>query len=320
LLQPPQQTLPLQTMPMGHIPSQQQQIPLFQGNVSFASPSPVSEHGFCRQRSMSESFAFHNDLTLSFMSRPLSIEDFFQSDNGDVFQHHEQRPKHAPLFQDNTTAISRAEAQGRLRQAVLKRQAHASSLEKIPEGSTSSFRVSDRDKENTFVPPRQIMTLDMQTHPQHEKWDAGPSSAPVSEAMLPSGPMRKRRHTYASNEHLSSFGIFDSAPAPHADLSSISTALTGTTTASGQQRYNCPFCHKSFARPYNLKSHFKTHSGDRPFKCDECTMSFSRNHDLRRHQKIHLGVKPFRCQHCNKDFSRMDALTRHCANKGCPHP
>jgi uncharacterized Zn-finger protein len=139
---------------------------------------------------------------------------------------------------------------------------------------------------------------------------------PFTQTSTTASTSRTRRHTFTGTEVMP---FIDNMPS-NASQHVISSALAGTMAFSGQLRYNCPFCTKSFTRPYNLKSHFKTHSGERPFKCNQCTMSFSRNHDLRRHQKIHSGVKPFRCHNCNKFFSRMDALTRHCSNKGCPPP
>lgn len=85
--------------------------------------------------------------------------------------------------------------------------------------------------------------------------------------------------------------------------------------------YPCPQCSRVFQKPYNLKSHMKTHSDEKPFKCSSCHKTFARSHDKKRHELLHGGQKNFKCEGylkngvtrwgCGKKFARSDALSRH---------
>ncbi|KAG0049243.1 hypothetical protein BGZ83_005915 [Gryganskiella cystojenkinii] len=78
-------------------------------------------------------------------------------------------------------------------------------------------------------------------------------------------------------------------------------------------RHKCPQCDKYFTRPFNLKSHQRTHTQERPFVCSfaHCARAFSRLHDCNRHMRTHWRIKPYSCPECHRNFVRQDALTRH---------
>jgi rubrerythrin len=93
------------------------------------------------------------------------------------------------------------------------------------------------------------------------------------------------------------------------------------------KKYICDVCSKEFSRPYNLKSHLRTHTDERPFPCKKCGKRFARQHDRKRHEDLHSGEKRFQCKGtlnkidpvtnnsvywgCLKKFARTDALRRH---------
>ena len=85
-----------------------------------------------------------------------------------------------------------------------------------------------------------------------------------------------------------------------------------TRRRASRSQLQCTTCLKTFSRPYNLKSHQRTHTKERPFLClhPDCGWTFARPHDLKRHELLHSGVKPFECV-CGKRFARSDAFKRH---------
>ncbi|KAM6472238.1 zinc finger protein 202-like isoform 2-T2 [Liasis olivaceus] len=80
---------------------------------------------------------------------------------------------------------------------------------------------------------------------------------------------------------------------------------------TGEKRYKCLECGKSFSISSYLISHRRIHTGEKPYKCRECGKSFRVSATLTRHQIIHTEEKPYKCMECGKNFSDSSTLTSH---------
>ena len=82
-------------------------------------------------------------------------------------------------------------------------------------------------------------------------------------------------------------------------------------THTKEKLFACKLCSKPFAVKSNLYRHMRVHSGEKPYPCPFCSRRCSQSNDLRKHICIHTGEKPFRCSQCSKSFVNKMALIVH---------
>lgn len=80
---------------------------------------------------------------------------------------------------------------------------------------------------------------------------------------------------------------------------------------TGENRFQCNQCEKSYHVKNLLESHMVTHSNERPFKCDVCDKRFKILQTLQKHELTHKGDRPFKCTFCNFSAVQSHALTVH---------
>ncbi|XP_013141854.1 PREDICTED: zinc finger and SCAN domain-containing protein 2-like isoform X3 [Papilio polytes] len=72
---------------------------------------------------------------------------------------------------------------------------------------------------------------------------------------------------------------------------------------TGEKRFKCSLCDKSFSRHFGLKVHEKYHGEQRPvYGCKICGKEFSFPSNRKRHMIVHSETKPYKCDACEKTF------------------
>lgn len=67
---------------------------------------------------------------------------------------------------------------------------------------------------------------------------------------------------------------------------------------TGDRRYTCNVCKKTFVRLSNLKQHQQTHASGKLYECQHCGKTFVHSSSFSRHKKVHSGLKqaPKQCK------------------------
>ena len=95
------------------------------------------------------------------------------------------------------------------------------------------------------------------------------------------------------------------------DFARPSTLSHHMQTHTGEKRFKCEICHKSFSQKITLSRHIRTHTGEKPFQCRICPKAFSQPGNLSHHMRTHTGEKPFKCEICHQSFAQKIVLKNH---------
>lgn len=54
---------------------------------------------------------------------------------------------------------------------------------------------------------------------------------------------------------------------------------------TGEKRYSCTYCERSFSQSHELRTHIRKHIGDNTYQCKQCPCNFRFYRELRAHEQ-----------------------------------
>lgn len=179
--------------------------------------------------------------------------------------------------------------------------------------STGAFTSAPAYQDAAMTPPSEPNTTlnDMQDYCSSTSSESLPPSSPDTRSASPVKNKKNGRRVAQDLPYAPSLINLDLNTTRRRTAKGSKATDVSNSKPAASFLCDYPGCNKAFTRPYNLKSHRRTHTLERPFACEYCPTRFARQHDCNRHEKLHFGIKPYVCEHCHKAFARQDALSRH---------
>ncbi|XP_023717257.1 zinc finger protein 629-like isoform X2 [Cryptotermes secundus] len=91
-------------------------------------------------------------------------------------------------------------------------------------------------------------------------------------------------------------------------------AMSHMIDESGNKKYTCPVCDKSYSAKSSVRRHVLSHNAVKPYECSVCDRSFSDRSNLMKHEQRHSGLKPYACDLCKTAYADNSYLLKHVRN------